>query len=98
MAVTSLDLAGGQVRSELERWAPGEVVEFNDEFRRALERAGDSFDLGEVAAVVARWRRVAALRSMPLSDGEQRLVAAAQAGDERGLYEQLSDGSFRLQR
>lgn len=90
-----MDLAGGRVRETLRRWSPQELGAFDVEFREALDRAANSFDLSEVTAVVARWRRTAALRSMPLSEAERQLVAAVRAGEEKGLYEQLADGTFR---
>ena len=93
--VTPLDLEGGQVRAALLRWAPGEVPAFDHEFHQALNRAGDSFDLRDVLAVVARWRRISMVRSAPLSDAERELVSAARAGRETELYEQGDDGPFR---
>lgn len=93
--VMPVDLEGGHVRAALLRWAPEEVSDFDREFHQALERAGDSFDLRDVLAVVARWRRIALVRSAPLSEAERELVASARAGREAGLYEQGEDGTFR---
>lgn len=93
--VMPLDLEGGQVRAALLRWSPAEVPAFDREFRQALNRAGDSFDLRDALAVVARWRRIATVRSAPLSEAELELVSAARAGRELGLYEQGDDGTFR---
>ena len=87
--------SGPEIHTALAEHAPSEVAIFEREFHHALTEAASSFDISAVDQVLTRWWRIAALRSINLSDIEKDQVRRAQSGDFTGLLEQTSDGSFR---
>jgi hypothetical protein len=87
--------SGPEIRAALEAHAPSELATFEREFHAALAEAAASFDTSTVDQVLERWWRIAATRSIQLSEDEEDQVRRARAGDYTGLWEQTSDGSFR---
>lgn len=83
-----IERSGPAVRAALAEFAPAECALFEQQFRQALIKAEQGFDLAPVEAVLDRWWGVAAIRANPLSPAEQDLVARARAGDDAGWAEQ----------
>ena len=87
--------SGPAIRAALAEHAPAELVTFEREFHQALSDAAATFDTTTLDQVIDRWWRIAALRSIQLSETEQDQLRRVRAGDFTGLMEQTSDGSFR---
>jgi hypothetical protein len=87
--------SGPEIRPALAENAPSELGTFEREFQQALTEAAASFDTSVVDQVLSRWWRIAATRSVQLSEAEEDQVRRARSGDFTGLLERTSDGSFR---
>ena len=61
-----------------------EAARFEWEYREALIRAAETFDLVEAETVLARWWGIANLCANPLTDEEQELVRRFRAGEDVG--------------
>lgn len=93
-AATTIERSGPAIRAALVEHAPEECVQFETEFQQATQRAGQTFDLAPVEALLDRWWGIAAIRANPLSEHEQAQVARAKAGDFRGLLTRDEQGNW----
>lgn len=79
MAVmTTIQRSGKALHQALADLSPEEAGRFHDEYRDALTRAADSFDLSDAEAVFTRWWDIAHIRANPgraLSDRRGRQLA-----------------------
>lgn len=87
--------SAAEIRTALVEHAPGSVPEFERDFRAALTQAAASFDTTVIDDVLERWQRIAAARSVKLSQAEHEQLHRARDGDFDGLWEQTEQGSFR---
>ena len=93
--ITGPGRSGPEIHAALAEHAPAELAAFEREFHAALSDAATSFDTCPLEQLLTRWWRIAAARSIQLTEAEQNQIRRAQAGDYSGLYEQASDGTFR---
>ena len=93
--VTGPGRSGSEIRAALAEHAPAELAAFEQDFYSALSDAAASFDTRPLEQLLTRWWRVAAARSIQLTEAEQNQIRRAHTGDYSGLYEQASDGTFR---
>ena len=91
---TTLERSGPAIRAVLTEHWPEECATFETEFREALDRARQTFDLSPVEAVVDRWWGVAATRANPLSEREKGQVERAGRGDDEGLLARDEQGNW----
>lgn len=85
MAVTTtIERSGRAVREILADLSPAEADLFHREYRDALTKAAETFDLTEAESVLTRWWGIAHIRANPLTDDEQQLVERMRAGDDVG--------------
>ncbi len=85
MAVmTTIQRSGRAVHQALADLSPEEAGRFHDEYRDALTRAADSFDLSDAEAVLTRWWGIAHIRANPLTDDEHQLVERFRTGEDVG--------------
>lgn len=90
---TKIERSGPAIRAVLAELSPDECARFEGEFQEASERAGQTFDLAPLSAVLDRWWGIAAIRSNPLSEAERDQVARARSGDETGWIVHHEDGN-----
>jgi hypothetical protein len=93
-AATKIERSGPAIRAALAELSPDECAQFEAEFQQATQRAGQTFDLAPLDALLDRWWGIAAIRANPLSDGEQVQVARAKAGDFTGLLARDDQGNW----
>ena len=93
-AATKIERSGPAIRAALAELAPDECAQFETEFQQAAERAGQTFDLAPLEALVDRWWGIAAIRANPLSEQEQAQVDRARAGDFTGLLAHDEQGNW----
>lgn len=89
-----LECTGPSIRAVLAEVAPGDLVDFEAEFRCALAEADDTFDLAGVQAVLNKWWGRAHLRLHPPTDDEREAVARVAAGDDNGLFTRTDTGRW----
>jgi hypothetical protein len=80
-----VERSGPAIRAALAEASPGELPEFEAEFRIALAETDDDFDLSRVTAVLDRWWGRAHLRLNPLTPEETAVIEQVARGDFRGL-------------
>jgi hypothetical protein len=90
----AVERSGPAIRAALAKHRSEEATAFETEFRQALDRARDTFDLGPVEAVLDRWWGIAAIRVNPLTDAEKEQVAAVGRGDVGGLLARDDQGNW----
>ena len=93
--VTGPGRSGPEIHAALAEHAPAELAAFERDFHSALSDAAASFDTRSLEQVLTHWWRIAAARSIQLTETEQDQIRRAHAGDYTGLYEQASDSTFR---
>ena len=81
---TKVARSGRDVSAALHERSPQEAALFDREYREALVRAAETFDLVEAETVLTRWWGVASLRVNPLTEQEQELVRRFRAGEDVG--------------
>ncbi len=71
-------------------------MQFETEFRSALELAAQNLDLSGPQAVLVHWQAVAMMAANPLTDEEREQIERAKAGDFSGLltWHQDEKGSW----
>ena len=79
-----VERSGTAVLDALRSVAPEEAELFATEYRNALTRAADSFDLSESDLVLNRWWGIAYLRLNPPTDEEREIVRRLHAGEDVG--------------
>lgn len=89
---TKVQRSAPAIRGALAEFSPAECEQFEAEFRQAIARAHEEFDLASVDAVLDRWWRIAAVRANPLTAQEHELLAQARAGDDSGWVVRDEDG------
>jgi Family of unknown function (DUF6247) len=82
---TVVERSGPAIRAALLTHAPERCMQFETEFRSALELAAQNLDLSEPQAVLVHWQAVAMMAANPLTDEEREQVEHAKAGDFGGL-------------
>ncbi|GAA4934970.1 hypothetical protein EV188_11225 [Actinomycetospora succinea] len=90
----TVERSGPAIRAALAKHRPEEGAAFEAEFREALDRARDTFDLAPVEAVLDRWWGIAAIRANPLTDAEKEQVAGVGRGDVDGLLARDDQGNW----
>lgn len=93
--VTGPGRSGPEIRAALAEHAPAELAAFERDFHSALDDVAASFDTRPLEQLLTHWWRIAAARSVQLTEAEQNQIRRAHAGDYSGLYEQARDGTFR---
>jgi hypothetical protein len=93
-ATTRIERSGTAIRAVLAEHAPDECAQFEVEFQQAIQRAGQTFDLAPVDALMDRWWGIAAIRANPLSEHERAQVAQAKTGDFSGLLARDEQGDW----
>lgn len=81
---TRVARSGRDVSAALHERSPLEAARFDQEYREALVRAAETFDLVEAETVLSRWWGIANLRVNPLTVEEQELVRRFRAGEDVG--------------
>jgi hypothetical protein len=94
IAATKIERSGPAIRAALAELSPDECAQFEVEFQQATQRAGQTFDLAPLDALLDRWWGIAAIRANPLSDNEQAQVARAKTGDYTGLLARDEQGNW----
>jgi len=84
VATTKIARSGQAISNALRELSPQEAVEFDREYRNALVRAADTFDLTEAETLLTRWWGIANLRANPLTEEEHELIRRFQAGEDVG--------------
>ena len=84
VATTKIARSGQAISNALRELSPSEAVEFDREYRYALVRAADTFDLTEAETLLTRWWGIANLRANPLTEAEHELVRRFHAGEDVG--------------
>lgn len=80
-----VERAGPAIRTVLAQVAPGELPEFEAEFRIALAEADDDFDLSRVVRVLDRWWGRVHLRLNPPTAAERAVVEQVAQGGFHGF-------------
>lgn len=84
VATTKIARSGQAVSAALQQLSPQEANQFHREYRDALGRAADHFDLTEAETVLTRWWGIASLRANPLTEEEHDLIRRFHAGEDVG--------------
>ena len=84
VVTTKIARSGQAISAALQQLSPGEAVHFEREYRDALVRAADTFDLTEAETVLTRWWGIANLRANPLTQEEHDLIRRFHAGEDIG--------------
>jgi Family of unknown function (DUF6247) len=92
---TMIERSGPAIQAALRAYAPDEErAQFAAEFRSALARAAEDFDLSEPQAVLARWHALATMAANPPTDHEREQIERAKAGDFTGLSTRDENGNW----
>lgn len=86
-----VERTGPAIRAALAEHAPGDLPEYEAEFRVALAEADDDFDIARVDRVITMWWGRAHLRLHPPTDAEREAVTRAVSGDYSGLYSRRNE-------
>jgi hypothetical protein len=81
---TKIARSGQDISAALHELSPEEAAQFDHEYREALVRAANTFDLTEAETVLNRWWGIATLRANPLTDDEHDLIRRFHAGEDVG--------------
>lgn len=84
VTTTTIQRSGQAIQAALTDLSPPEAEQFRREYRDALTRAADTFDLTEAETVLTRWWGITHLRANPLTANEQDLVERFRAGEDVG--------------
>ncbi|GAA1436003.1 hypothetical protein GCM10009616_34720 [Microlunatus lacustris] len=84
VATTKIARSGQAISNALRDLSPHEADEFDQEYRDALVRAADTFDLTEAETTLTRWWGIANLRANPLTEAEHDLIRRFHAGEDVG--------------
>ncbi|MDQ4103205.1 MAG: DUF6247 family protein [Actinomycetota bacterium] len=92
---TMIERSGPAIRAALRTHAPAEgCAQFEAEFRSALARAGEDFDLSGPQAVLTRWHALATMAANPPTEDEREQIKRAKAGDFTGLSTRDENGNW----
>jgi hypothetical protein len=80
-----VERSGPAIRAALLAHAPERCLQFEAEFRSALELATQNLDLSGPQAVLAHWQAVAMMAANQLTDEEREQIERAKAGEFSGL-------------
>lgn len=84
VVTTKIARSGRDISAALHELSPQEATEFDQQYREALARAADTFDLTEAETVLTRWWGIATLRANPLREEEHDLIRRFHAGEDVG--------------
>lgn len=84
VVTTKITRSGQAISAALQELSPEEAAQFNREYREALVRAADTFDLTGAETVLTRWWGIATLRANPLTEEEHDLIRRLHAGEDVG--------------
>lgn len=84
VVTTKIARSGRDISAALHELSPHEATEFDQQYREALARAADTFDLTEAETVLTRWWGIATLRANPLTEEEHDLMRRFHAGEDVG--------------
>ncbi len=84
VTTTTIQRSGQAIQAALTALSPPEADQFRREYRDALTRAADTFDLTEAETILTRWWGIAHIRANPLTADEQQLVQRVRAGEDVG--------------
>lgn len=84
VVTTKIARSGRDISAALQELSPQEAAEFDQQYREALVRAADTFDLTEAEAVLTRWWGIVTLRANPLTEEEHDLIRRFHAGEDVG--------------
>lgn len=84
VVTTKIARSGQAISAALQELSPQEAATFDREYRDALVRAADTFDLTDAETVLTRWWGIANLRANPLTEEEHDLIRRFHAGEDVG--------------
>lgn len=90
----AIERSGPAIRASLNEHYPEDGVRFETEFRGAMARAADNFDLTDPQTVLTRWHALATMAANPLTDEERKQVDRAKAGNFTGMYSRDETGTW----